>query len=266
MSGCRPTLKWLLHSARGVILEVLLAISIATLVVQLCWPAIVSWYNRPHAGATVLQRIRLDEGGELAYLLRLPSSFEPAKSYPLVVFLHGSGDRGRNASILKRRPPMSLATRLPKEFVLVAPQCPPHQNWTGALVLPIIDKLSVEFSIDQERIYLTGFSMGGFGATSIAAEQPERFAAVVPVAGASHEQAAAKLASIPCWAFHGEMDDVVPISVSERFVKILASRGENVRLTVLPAARHGIDEVVYARADLWDWMLRQRKTARYSTN
>ena len=155
----------------------------------------------------------------LEYLLSLPEGYEvdPAKRWPLVVFLHGAGERGDQlANVAKHGPPKLAAAGQKFPFLLASPQCPNEEWWTEQPVLELIESLEEKYRIDPMRIYLTGLSMGGFGTWHTAAAHPDRFAAIVPICGGGNPADAAKFKDIPCWNFHGDEDKAVKVEKKAR--------------------------------------------------
>ena len=115
-------------------------------------------------------------------------------------------------------------------------------------------------SVDQDRVYLTGYSMGGFGTWETASYAPERFAAIAPVSGGGNVEQAERLKSIPIWAFHGDQDRVVPIEASQRMVDAVRMRGGQVNFTIYPGAGHGVSEMTYQNKQFYVWLLGQRRS------
>ncbi|MEM9018703.1 MAG: dienelactone hydrolase family protein [Verrucomicrobiota bacterium] len=197
---------------------------------------------------------------------------------PLIIYLHGGGGKGTNLAEQKPIPRIahSLAKYSREPVWIVVPQVLPGPNEDGKIWLPkdlnvLLDHVLVEVPCDPDRVYLTGFSMGGYGSWVWGAASPERFAAVVPVAGGlgiggpkditpDLEQWAATLATVPVWAFHGGEDLVVPTDRSELIISLIQSHeGHEARLTVFPAVRHGSDRPAYDNPELVRWLLEQRR-------
>jgi hypothetical protein len=126
----------------------------------------------------------------------------------------------------------------------------------------LLDSVIGTYRIDEDRVVLTGLSMGGQGTWQLAAARPDRFAAIAPVCGRGNPEAAHRLRRVPAWVFHGAQDDVVPIGESERMVAALERCAGDVRFTVYPDAGHDAWTATYERADLWDWLLSHRRTPR----
>ncbi|MBN1265116.1 MAG: dienelactone hydrolase family protein [Anaerolineales bacterium] len=213
-------------------------------------------------------------GRQLHYLLFLPRKYgvEDQQSWPLLMFLHGIGERGdskRTLSRLKRYGPARMVEEDP-EFpcVVVAPQCPSETYWAVQLDLldTLFDELQSTLHVDPDRIYLTGLSMGGYGCWHYALNYPDRCAAVVPIAGGFKHQSReipdniCVLKDMPVWAFHGSADTVVLPYQTESLVEALKACGSFVRYSRLEGADHAQSwERAYADPQLWAWMMAQRR-------
>ena len=153
----------------------------------------------------------------IQYLLHLPKSYgeDKSKKWPLIVFLHGSGERGGDVNLVKvHGPPKLVEKDADFPFIVVSPQCPVDNRWTPQLLSKMLDDVLAKNSVDQDRIYLTGLSMGGAGTWDWAAAEPHRFAALVPICGGGGGRIAEKIKHIPTWVFHGAKDTGVSISSS----------------------------------------------------
>lgn len=206
---------------------------------------------------------------KLQYLLHLPDGYDAAgaKKWPLLLFLHGAGERGTDVNRVAIHGPLKLArqgTNFP--FIIVAPQCPAGQRWQNEPLLALLDDVIARHAVDTNRVYLSGLSMGGFGSWSLAAQQPQRFAAVAPVCGGGQTidvllgagDRGAALKRLPIWAFHGAKDPVVALEESERMVAAFKKIGNpNVKLTVYPEAQHDSWTETYANAGFYEWLLKQ---------
>jgi predicted peptidase len=207
------------------------------------------------------------------YVLFLPKGYE-AKStnrWPLMLFLHGSGEREGNLWRVTIHGPTKYIEQHPDfPFILVSPQCEPGQKWSDDLLMGMLDEVTVKYRVNTNRIYLTGLSMGGYGAWSLATTYPERFAAVAPICGGEgkigmvlslqDKAKATALKRLPVWAFHGAKDNVVDLSESERMVAALKKIGnKNVKLTVYPEATHNSWAQTYDNPQLYEWFLQYQK-------
>jgi predicted peptidase len=211
----------------------------------------------------------------LDYLLYLPQGHgdDPEKRWPLILFLHGMGERGDDLELVKKHgPPKMLAgpgvadAIWSTEFVVVSPQCPVDSFWPAQT--PALDALLEEilggYAIDTKRVYLTGLSMGGYGTWHLAVEYPERFAAIAPICGGGMFYAGmpgkvGALVDVPVWVFHGGRDRVVGVAESADLVYALQNVGGDVRFTVYPDAEHDSWTRTYANPDLYEWFLDHTK-------
>jgi predicted peptidase len=204
------------------------------------------------------------------YLLFLPEGYDAksAKRWPLMMFLHGSGEREGNVWRVTIHGPTKYIEKHPDfPFILVSPQCPPGHKWSDETLLGILDEVTAKYRVNTNRVYLTGLSMGGYGAWSLATTYPERFAAVAPVCGGEgnigivlslhgDKEKAAALKRLPIWAFHGAKDPVVSLEESERVVAAMKKIGDkNVKLTVYPEAAHNSWTQTYDNPKLYEWLL-----------
>ncbi len=207
--------------------------------------------------------------GRLRYLLYRPRGFRAGGSgrWPLVVFLHGAGERGGDLEAVKRHGiPRVVEDRGGLPFVAVSPQCPAGSYWR--LHLPALEGLVAEvvaeYAVDTDRIVLTGISMGGFGTWGLAARCPDRFAALVPVCGGGFASQGfpgrvRDLRHVPVWAFHGAKDRVVPPEESRRMVDALRACGGEARLTIYPDLGHDCWTRAYGEPELYEWMMARRR-------
>lgn len=238
-------------------LAFLLGVAILSLAGQLWWPAAVRWWHRPLPGSVGVGQFDSQSSLGRDYLLYLPD--EGDEPWPLIVFLHGSGERGGDPNVLRNLGPFRYLRHSSLPAVVAAPQCPPASHWEPAAIVKLVDHLASQYNLDAERVYLVGYSMGGYGAWRVAATHPDRFAAIVPIAGGGDPESATALIKLPIWAFHGAMDDVVPVTESERMIDSVRAVGGSPRLTVLPEGAHGICHEVAERSDVWKWLLHQRR-------
>lgn len=202
---------------------------------------------------------------QLEYLLYLPRQYaaEPERRWPLVLFLHGAGERGRGTvqRVATHGIPKLVERGRDFPFVCVSPQCPPEWYWTQLTpaLRGLLGEVSSAHRIDPERVALTGLSMGGFGTWKLAAEDPDAYAAIAPICGGGDPAWAPRLRYLPIWAFHGEDDDVVPASHTIDIVEALRRLGGNVRFTLYPGVEHDSWTRTYDDPELYDWLLRYRR-------
>ena len=207
----------------------------------------------------------------LDYLLFLPKDHtaQPEKRWPLILFLHGAGERGSDVwRVAVHGPPKIVRDKPDFPFIVVSPQCPAGRRWADDEVLALLDDVLERYPVDRQRVYLTGLSMGGYGTWSLGMSHPARFAAIVPICGGGDPlkallpdpQNVQALRSLPVWAFHGAKDPVVKLAESERMVDALRKFGcKEVELTVYPEAQHDSWTATYANPKLYDWLLSHRR-------
>ncbi|MBD2100050.1 prolyl oligopeptidase family serine peptidase [Leptolyngbya sp. FACHB-261] len=192
------------------------------------------------------------------YLLFLPQRYEE-QSWPLILFLHGAGERGSDLNRVKQHGIAKLVEEQANfPFITVSPQCPQGQHWQVSLLSTLLDQVTQTYRVDPSRIYLTGLSMGGYGTWYLAAAQPQRFAAIAPICGGGNPKQACELKDLPVWAFHGARDRIVPLSETELMVKALEACGGNVKFTIYPEAGHNSWTQTYNNPDLYAWFLEHR--------
>lgn len=226
--------------------------------------------------ALALQDGEAREFKGLKYRLFKPEAVEG--KIPLVLFLHGAGERGDdNAAQTKHGVKAFVARQAMNPHVLVAPQCPKGKKWNDvdwhapthktpeapsepmALVMELLDVLPKELPIDPKRIYVTGLSMGGYGTWDLLTRRPELFAAAAPICGGGDETSAAKIAKIPQWIFHGDKDGVVKPERSRNMVEALKKAGGEPRYTEYPGVGHDSWTPAYKDPALFEWLFSQKK-------
>ena len=222
------------------------------------------------------------------YLLYLPKGYEESdQQWPMIFFLHGAGERGDNLDLVKVHGPPKIVnsertygrtlgqTLGNFDFIVVSPQCPSGEWWLNEYLIEVLQEVLDAYRVDQDRIYMTGLSMGGFGTWSFASVYPELIAAIAPISGggdannwpsirsyASLQIPAAQLEnliSMPIWVFHGESDTVVRITEDEKTVDQLSALGGNAEFTRYPGVGHDAWTTTYNNPELYLWMLRQTK-------
>lgn len=213
-------------------------------------------------------RERLDPAG-YDYQLFVPRQLPgdrgeaPAKSWPLLLFLHGSGERGADIAKVKVHGPPKYADGHPDfPFILISPLLPAEEDWDFAKLDRILRHALATLPVDPERVYLTGLSRGGHAAWRWATAEPGRFAAVAPVAGRGNPETACALKDVPVWALHGDRDDVVTPEGSFAMARaIRACGGRQSRLTIYPDLGHNAWDPAYADPALYLWLLSHRRGA-----
>jgi len=196
----------------------------------------------------------------LNYLLSLPDGYEKQDAWPLLIFLHGSGERGDDLERVKVHGPPKLIDAGEKfPFIVVSPQCPKNQHWQASVLDGLLDELQGKLKVDPKRVYLTGLSMGGQGTYGWAALSKERFAAIVPICGRGDRTWGKRLAGLPTWIFHGVKDTAVPFEKSEQMVRALKNAGSDPKFTIYPEAGHDSWTETYNNPELYKWLLRQSR-------
>lgn len=199
----------------------------------------------------------------LDYLLYLPTDYAQKDSWPLLLFLHGAGERGENLDqVTFHGPPKLIAAGKDFPFIVVSPQCPKDRRWEPFELSALLDEIVEKHKVDRERIYVTGLSMGGFGTWSLAAFSPDRFAALVPICGGGDPMFARRISHVAVWVFHGAKDPTVPLERSEKMVEALKRAKGNVKFTVYPEAGHDSWTDAYNDPELHKWLLQQKRVPR----
>ena len=221
-------------------------------------------------------------GRKLPYRLLKPLTVEKDRRYPLVVFLHGAGERGTdNEKQLVHGVPQFAAEETRRKYpcFLIAPQCPEGMRWVevdwgadshrlpaepsepGRLTLELIDRAMKDLPVDPDRVYVTGLSMGGYGAWDLVARRPDLFAAAAPVCGGADEATAAKVKHVPAWVFHGAKDAAVKPARSRNMVAALEKAGGKPRYTEYPDVGHNSWDNAYRDPEFYKWLFAQKRPA-----
>jgi predicted peptidase len=198
---------------------------------------------------------------EIRFQFFLPKSYrDDGTAWPLLLFLHGAGERGNDLELVKKHgPPKLVETNSEFPCVVASPQCPEHQRWNPAELIQLVQHLVASYRIDERRLYVTGLSMGGYGTWALCAEYPNTFSAAVPICGGGKIAAAEKLKSLPLWVFHGQKDGIVPIRQSEEMVQAVEAVGGKVKFTVYPDTGHDSWTETYNNQAVYDWLLEQKR-------
>jgi predicted peptidase len=215
--------------------------------------------------------------GDMAmpYVVYVPRNYTPDQKWPVILFLHGAGERGDDG-LKQTAVGIGGAIRLhPERFpcIVVMPQCPPNRAWgqgnrggnnpaadTVTLALAALDAAVDKYHGDPDRLYLTGLSLGGYGTWEIGTRRPGKFAALMPICGGGRPAEAAVLKDLPIWAFHGDADMTVPIQRSRDMVEaIKAAGGTHVRLTEYPGVGHNSWDKAYNDPEAIAWLLSQKR-------
>ena len=205
---------------------------------------------------------------DVDYLLYLPKDYkEENQKFPLLLFLHGAGERGDDLQKVAIHGPAKLIKQ-GKEFpfIIVSPQCPENQWWDIDALNVLLNDIVKKFKVDEDRIYVTGLSMGGYGTWALALKYPHCFAAIAPICGAGNPVLARTIKHLPTWVFHGAKDQVVPIKHAQDMVDALKKVGGNVKFTIYPEAGHDSWTETYNNPELYKWFLKQNRRKNELTN
>lgn len=197
------------------------------------------------------------------YLLYFPENYKDTnEKYPFILFLHGSGERGNDLNLVKKNGlPKLINEGKNFPFIIVSPQCPVGEWWNVYELNSLIDELIKEHRIDEQRIYVTGLSMGGFGTWELAMKFPRKFAAIAPICGGGSIHDSKKIKHLPIWAFHGAKDEIVPLMRTVEIIDHLQALNANPspKLTVYPETGHDAWSETYENPQLYQWFLKQKK-------
>jgi predicted peptidase len=203
----------------------------------------------------------------LHYLYYLPPAYQNAGTNhcPLMLFLHGAGERSQDLSRVAVHGPLKLVKQgRDFPFIIVAPLCDNNEHWDNAPLLALVDHVTKTFPVDEDRIYATGLSMGGYGTWNLGLAYPERFAAIAPMCGGgqmidsivTRNDKPEAFLSLPVWAFHCQGDPTVPIAESTRMVDALKKLGcTDIKLTIYPRNEHDCWTEAYQNPELYSWLL-----------
>lgn len=213
--------------------------------------------------STITQHVTVSV--QMPYLVVLPKAYGTRPGpWPVILYLHGGGDRGTDIGMVRRVAAVQEALNRPDyPFLLLAPQVTDtDQAWvnipTRTAAMHLLDEVVKKYHGDPQRVYLTGISMGGWATWNFAKEFPDRFAAIAPLCGDANTEWAPRLVSTPIWTFHGTNDSVVPEINTERMVEALQKLGADPKFTPVVGGDHDIAKAVYSRDDLYVWFLAHR--------
>ncbi|HXY33584.1 MAG TPA: dienelactone hydrolase family protein [Planctomycetaceae bacterium] len=221
--------------------------------------------------AGFINRVFRDASGEHKYVLYLPPNYSPDVRWPVILYLHGAGERGNDGTMQTTvgLGPFVKARRDDFPYLVVFPQCedtqvPILQAWSptsadGKRALAILAQVEHDYAIDSHRCILTGWSMGGYGTWSLGAADPSHWAALVPVSGGGDPASASRLANVPIWAFAGANDQVVPARDTEKMVAAVRAAGGHPWLTVVPDAGHDVWKNAYNDSALYVWLMNPKQ-------
>lgn len=242
-------------------------------------------------GAVAIDPVRLYEprefvgssGSALKYRLIKPVDYQPGKKYPLVLFLHGAGERGSDNTVTLAHAAKDLANparRAQFPAYVVIPQCPKDRKWSEVdwskdfsdlpekpsdsmqSVKELLDEMVENAGVDRNRIYITGLSMGGYGTWDAIARYPDFFAAAAPICGGGDPKTVERFKGLPIWCFHGAKDTVVKVIRSREMVEALQAVGSKIKYTEYPEAQHDSWTATYANPEFYDWLFAQRRESK----
>jgi predicted peptidase len=217
-------------------------------------------FTQETASRQQANRIRVQVPVDMNYLLYLPDGYEERESWPLLVFLHGSGERGSDLELVKKHGPPKLIDAGRKfPFIVVSPQCPTGRTWESLPLVALLNELEQQYKVDPDRVYVTGLSMGGTGTWRLASVAAERLAAIAPICGRGETFLAGNLAKLPIWVFHGDQDSSVPLENSAEMVEAVREMGGTVEFTVYPGVGHDSWTRTYENPEFYEWLLAQKR-------
>ncbi len=219
----------------------------------------------------------------LPYRFALPENYSEndTAQYPLILFLHGAGERGSDNQLQLSYIDIIFGSdffRKNYPSFILAPQCPKENRWVEVdwslqnhqipekmsiplkMTMRVLINKIFEYNIDTNRIYITGLSMGGYGTWDLIARFPEIFAAAIPICGGGDENTAKKIADIPIWAFHGAKDNVVPVARTRNMISEIKQNAGKPKYTEFPQKGHLVWNAAYNTAGIWDWLFSQKKS------
>jgi len=205
---------------------------------------------------------------KMKYWLYLPKEYasKPRDTFPLLLFLHGSGDSGDDLDQVKKLhgPPMLIDKGKDFPFIVVSPLDGNKTFlWEADVLHALLDDVEAKYRVDKTREYATGLSLGGQGTWAVALMRPNRFAAIAPVAGWFTPEDAPKIAHIPTWVFHGEKDTAVRVKFADDMVAALkTAKAKEVKYTLVKNGIHNVWTAAYADKALYDWFLKHRLSNR----
>ncbi len=197
---------------------------------------------------------------DVRYVLQLPENQK--LKFPLMVFLHGSGERGNDLEKVKNHSPFTYRNLMKTDVAILAPQCPENTWWDSNEIYELIQSIVSTYNVDKSCIYLTGLSMGGWGTWKLATEHPELFAAVAPVCGVTDVNIFKNvevLKNTPVHIFHGALDDIVSPNMSMDIYQKLKKVNPNCSLTIFPNDNHNSWDSTYSNPEFYEWMFAQKK-------
>ncbi len=241
---------------------------------------VMSLSSTGFAAETIAKEWDAPNGIHIPYRLAVPEKVEEGKVYPLVLFLHGAGERGDdNKKHLKHGITSILAgaEKLNEPCFLIAPQCPAELWWADLdaekrrlvkakepnprleAVLALVEEFSKTHPVDPKRFYVTGISMGGFGTWDLMGRAPEKIAAALPICGGGDPSIVSRYKDVPVWTFHGDADPTVPVAATTDLIEALEKAGGKPKLTIYPGVKHDSWTMTYDNPEAIRWLFSQKQ-------
>ena len=212
--------------------------------------------------------INMNQSHKLKYFIYFPNDYL-TKKYPLVLFLHGAGERGTNLKDIEIHGLPKLVRNGKKfPFIIIAPQCPLNLWWSDPLPVDLLSELVndivMKYGIHKNNVFCTGLSMGGYGTLALSIKNPKLFSAIIPICGGMDIKNffdILNLKDLPIWLFHGDKDEVIPLENSQSIYKVLKPVNKNIKLTVYKGVDHNSWDRAYDDNELYKWMLSHKETS-----
>jgi predicted peptidase len=229
--------------------------------VPLLLAAVLAWRCAAASAPPATARSQTEEeGAGLRYLLHLPAAHGSRTEWPLILFLHGAGERGRDLALVKREGLPRILETLPDfPFVVVSPQESKERPWTADALSALLDDVASRFRGDRARVYATGLSSGALAAVELAIRHPEKVAAVAAISASEVPSGLCAMKDVAVWIFHNAGDEHVPSARAKRLARALGECGGEVHLTIYPREGHDAWTETYRRQDLYEWFLKHRR-------
>jgi len=228
---------------------------LTTAVVVVCCVSLPSWSEESaeHFETTINKRVTAK------YLLIKPKDYSASEEYPLLIFLHGRGEQGDDLEKVRIHGPFNKISELDIPVIIVAPQSPLDEWWDVDTLEALTEELIGELNVDEDRVYLTGLSMGGAATWELGVRHPEWFAAIAPICGWSVPSKASRLKNVAVWAFHGRRDKVIPVQETINMINSINETNTDARLTIYPDAGHDSWTETYDNPELYKWLFSKRR-------
>ncbi len=220
-----------------------------------------------YAGASMIESHHTYKAGskeqkDLDYILFLPDDIDiKKKDYPLVLFLHGAGERGSNLELVKFHGiPKLISEGKTFPFITIAPQCPKEGYWDRpeyvSSLISLVKHVMGKYNVRSNQVCGTGLSMGGLGTLAISIEEPDLFSAIVPVCGGADLEKIDRLERLPIWLFHGDKDEVISVENSISIYEALEPKNKRVLLTIYEGVGHDSWTETYENQDVYEWLIK----------